>query len=220
MGHRTAAVREGQQIGRSETLQLSIYFSPLLCLIDAPPRQYDPVLLVGILNEPGAIESSPSGSRPAKLVGASHCRCRRRDDRVGQAGGPGLSRHRGGWQALVAAGRNGDRTRYRARPCRRRTAAQMKGQPHPELETVTPAERQLTPSALDTDGQECRGKDIVPRPQTRSPSRWRGRSMFASRGRRSGPLRGRDPVRPSETGQVGTHPGMPPLLPTALKRSP
>jgi hypothetical protein len=30
----------------------------------------------------------------------------------------------------------------------------MKGEPYPELEPITFAERQLTPPALDTDGQK------------------------------------------------------------------
>jgi hypothetical protein len=30
----------------------------------------------------------------------------------------------------------------------------MEGEPYAELEPITPAERQLTPPALDTDGQE------------------------------------------------------------------
>src|SRR5437879_2135261 len=86
MGDRTTLVGEGEDITRQEHREVPGDFPALSRLVHAPPREGDPVLAIGVLNETGAIEAAAVGPGAAPPVRAAHHLARGRDDGVGQPG--------------------------------------------------------------------------------------------------------------------------------------
>src|SRR5205814_5212575 len=72
VSHRSAPVGKGQQISGPQPCQRSLHFYSSSCLVNAPPRQLDSVLAIGVLDQAGAVESLSVRAGSTELIWSAH----------------------------------------------------------------------------------------------------------------------------------------------------